>query len=71
MMRSGATPLEACKEAVHRIARMNQEVNDFQVGFIAVNKAGEAAGYSFRKGFTYALYKNGENKIYTADYFLG
>jgi N4-(beta-N-acetylglucosaminyl)-L-asparaginase len=31
-------------------------LNYLQVGFIAVNKNGDHAGYSLRSGFNYAIY---------------
>jgi N4-(beta-N-acetylglucosaminyl)-L-asparaginase len=70
LMRQGATPQKACEEAVHRIAKMNPNFKDFQVGFLAVNKAGEIGAYAYRKGFTYALYKDGKNEVYPSAYYM-
>lgn len=59
LMRHGRTPLEACKEVVERIYNKHKnrpDMNYLQVGFIAVNKHGEHAGYSLRSGFNYAVY---------------
>ncbi|WP_338356054.1 N(4)-(beta-N-acetylglucosaminyl)-L-asparaginase [Yeosuana marina] len=59
LMRHGRTPLEACKEVVERIYnkhRNREDMEYLQVGFIAVNKKGEHAGYSLRSGFNYAVY---------------
>ncbi len=64
LMRNGATPQEACEEAVKRIEKRHKNFKDFQVGFLAVNKAGEIGAYAVQPGFTYALYKAGENKLY-------
>ena len=58
VMRQGASPFEACKEIVNRISKIHKnrpEWEYLQVGFIAVNKQGEHAGYSLKKGFNYAL----------------
>ncbi len=58
LMRHGRTPLEACKEVVERIYNKHKNRKDMeylQVGFIAVNKKGEHAGYSLRSGFNYAV----------------
>lgn len=63
LMRNGATPQEACEEAVRRIQKRHSNFKDFQVGFLAVNKAGDIGAYSVQPGFTYALYKNNENKL--------
>jgi len=62
-IRSGATPQEACEEAVRRIQHKNKNYKDFQVGFLAVNKSGEIGAYALQPGFTYSLYKNGTNQV--------
>lgn len=59
LMRHGRTPFEACKEVVERIYNKHKNHKDMeylQVGFIALNKKGEHAGYSLRSGFNYAVY---------------
>lgn len=59
LMRQGKSPFEACKEIVERIYNKHKNHKDMeylQVGFIAVNKNGEHAGYSLRSGFNYAVY---------------
>ncbi|MCR8667595.1 N(4)-(beta-N-acetylglucosaminyl)-L-asparaginase [Aestuariibaculum sp. M13] len=59
LMRQGKSPDEACKEIVERIYDKHKNHKDMeylQVGFIAVNKAGEYGGYSLRSGFNYAVY---------------
>ncbi len=61
LMRQGKSPFDACKEIVERIYKKHQNHKDMpylQVGFIAVNKKGEYAGYSLRSGFNYAIYDN-------------
>lgn len=55
MMRHGATPQEACIEAVNRIIRKHPNVEDMQVGFLAINKHGEYGAYSIYNGFEYAI----------------
>jgi N4-(beta-N-acetylglucosaminyl)-L-asparaginase len=64
LMRQGATPQEACEEAVKRIQKRHSNFKDFQVGFLAMNKAGEIGAFAVQPGFTYALHKNNENKVY-------
>lgn len=59
LMRQGKSPFDACKEIVERIYNKHKNHKDMeylQVGFIAVNKNGEHAGYSLRSGFNYAIY---------------
>lgn len=58
LMRQGKSPFEACKEIVERIYDKHKNHKDMeylQVGFIAINKNGEHAGYSLRSGFNYAV----------------
>ncbi|MFN3488470.1 MAG: glycosylasparaginase, partial [Emticicia sp.] len=56
MMRMGKTPEEACKGAIERLIKINPEkAKNFQVGFIAINKAGEYGAYSINPGFSYSV----------------
>jgi len=71
VMRQGASPLEACKEIVNRISKIHKnrpEWEYLQVGFIAVSKQGEHAGYSLKKGFNYALHDTKNQKMIDAKY---
>jgi len=63
LMRNGYTPQAACEEAVNRIIKSNINLDDHQVGYIAMNKKGETGAYCIRPGFNYALFKDGENKL--------
>ena len=71
-MRNGMTPLDACKEVVERITNLHRnrpEWEYLQVGFIALNKSGDYAGYSLKKGFNYALTdKENDSVLIDADY---
>jgi N4-(beta-N-acetylglucosaminyl)-L-asparaginase len=69
-MRMGASPEKACREAVLRIAEKHADFKDFQVGFLAITKNGKVGAYSLQPGFTYALYKDGVNRIYSAPSIL-
>lgn len=53
LMRQGRSPQEACREAVLRIAK-KQNYQDFQIGFIALDKQGNAGAYCIHPGFNYA-----------------
>lgn len=68
LMRNGMSPFDACREAVTRIIRKQNDYMDFQVGFIALNKYGETGAYSIHKGFEYALYSRNVNKLIEAEY---
>ncbi len=62
LMRQGMTPQEACEEGVMRIVR-KQDYQELQVGYIAINKAGEIGAYSIQPGFMYTLTREGKNTI--------
>ena len=70
LMRTGISPEEACRMALQRIAEKIPLQPDMQVGFIAINKAGETAGFSLRKSFDYAVMKEGRNQLITAGSLL-
>jgi N4-(beta-N-acetylglucosaminyl)-L-asparaginase len=55
LMRHGASPEEACHEVVERIRRKNPDVQDMQVGFLALRRDGVFGAYALQKGFNYAL----------------
>ena len=72
MMRMGKTQIEACKIACERIVKINPEkAKDFQVGFVAINKAGEYGAFGINKGFNYSVtFGDDGGKVYDADYLL-
>ena len=66
-MRQGATPEQACKEAIGRIARrFDQKKSDWQVGFIALHKNGTVGAFSLRPGFSYAVQTGGSQEAVQA-----
>lgn len=70
LMRQGYTPYEACREAAIRVLQKNKniETNDFQVGFIAVNKAGQTGAFSIHPGFNYALCQKDQNLLIDSEH---
>ncbi len=67
LMRQGAKPADACKDAVERIIKRNpSKAKEVQVGFLALNKQGEYGAYCLQKGFTYSVKSNTEDKVYTS-----
>ncbi len=68
LMRSGASPRDACLGALDRLVRATRMPYlldadgrpDFDVQFYAVNRAGEAAGASIWAGEKYSLCRSGE-----------
>jgi N4-(beta-N-acetylglucosaminyl)-L-asparaginase len=68
LMRQGATPQQACEEAVRRILE-KQPPNtkpDFQVGYIAINKKGETGAFGIHPGFGYTVHNGEENRWFDA-----
>jgi N4-(beta-N-acetylglucosaminyl)-L-asparaginase len=63
LMRSGATPIQACQEAIQRIVKKNPDFKDFQVAVIAVNKAGQTGAYALQTGFRYAFRDANINEV--------
>jgi len=55
LMRQGRTPEEACREAVRRVLKRNKSAGDIQVGFLALNRAGDVGAWSLQAGFNYAV----------------
>ncbi len=62
-MRNGATPQEACQEAIQRIAKKNPDFKDYQVGIIALNKAGQTGAFALQAGFRYAFHDVDLNEV--------
>jgi N4-(beta-N-acetylglucosaminyl)-L-asparaginase len=70
LMRQGKSPQEACVEAVKRVVQKSgTRYKDFQVGFIALNKAGETGAYCIHQWFNYQVYTANENKNYKSEYY--
>ncbi len=72
LMRQGKSPEEACKEALERIVMKywKKKENHFQVGLVAINLAGDYAGYSILPAYTYAVNIDGESHMIEAPYLL-
>ncbi len=69
MMRQGMHPLDACKEAVRRLTHIDTK-EEFQVGYIALNKKGEIGAFSLRPGFEAAMITNEGFTLVKADSLL-
>ncbi|WP_416307444.1 N(4)-(beta-N-acetylglucosaminyl)-L-asparaginase [Neptunicella sp. SCSIO 80796] len=70
LMRQGASPEQACKQAVERIAAKLGDYKAFQVGFLALNKQGEYGAYCIQSGFNYAVRNQQGAKLIDADSLL-
>ena len=60
LMRQGRTPQEACEEGVKRIVESNPNYQNFQVGYVALNKQGEYGCYCIHGGFGISKFQEGE-----------
>lgn len=70
LMRQGMDPTSACKEAVRRIMKHEKNIQDLQVGFLAINKQGVIGSYAIHPGFNYALHDQSGNKMVDSDFAL-
>jgi N4-(beta-N-acetylglucosaminyl)-L-asparaginase len=70
LMRMGMPPQRACEEAIKRISIRQKDFKEFQVGFLALNKAGETGAFSIQSGFQYALARDGKNELVDAPSLL-
>ena len=78
LMRQGYTPHEACEEAVTRIHKklllrkemLKHSVSDIQIGFIALNKAGEYGSYCLQKGFNYAVKSGKQTELLKSSHLI-
>jgi len=68
LMRQGKSPQEACEEAIARIIEKSPNFQDFQVGYIAINKAGETGFYGIHKGFSVTRFQNNVNENIKSDF---
>lgn len=69
LMRQGLSPQEACEEAIRRIVAKNDNIDNFQVGYIAVNKKGDVGYYGLQEGFWVTKYQEGKNENSSSDYY--
>ncbi len=69
LMRNGMSPQKACEEAIHRIVKKGERYKDFQVAYIAMNKAGETGSYAIHEGFNMMKYQDGNSETIVSDYF--
>lgn len=68
LMRQGKTPTEACKEVVNRIILKHDNIENMQVGFIALNKFGEYGCHSVYQGFNIAVTDNNSKMMVDASF---
>lgn len=62
LMKQGATAQAACEEAIDRIVK-KYDVSSMQVGYLALDKAGNTGAFALKKGFSYAETLKAETKL--------
>ena len=67
LMRQGRTPQEACEEAVKRAVAKSKDLENTQIGFLALNRDGEFGAYSIRPGFNFAQHNQQYQKLVDAN----
>ena len=67
LMRAGASPTEACRMCIERIAEIDpKSIGELDINFVAINKAGEFGAAGTSKGFRYAVTHQEESKVLDA-----
>ncbi len=69
-MRNGMVPAKACEEAVKRIASKIPDYQSFQIGYIALNKAGEYGSFCIQPGFNFAIKTKDTTELKDAEAWL-
>lgn len=70
LMRNGMSPNQACKIAIERISKNYPKAKEIQVGFLAINKAGDHGAFALQDGFKFALTRNGKHELIKSDYLF-
>jgi len=70
LMRQGASPLEACREAISRIVKKDAGYKNYQVGLLAMNKNGEIGAFSLQQGFSYAVRNEKVNQVLNSTSYI-
>ena len=67
MMRNGATPTEACEQAIRRIAELDpKNLGNLDINFIALNKQGDYGAAGTSQGFKYSVANPKESGVKAA-----
>ena len=69
LMRNGMSPQKACEEAIRRIVSKDNRYKDFQIAYVAMNKAGDVGSYCIHEGFTIMKYENEKNENVKVDFY--
>ncbi len=69
LMRQGASAQQACEEAIMRIVK-KLDYKNLQVGYLAIDKAGNVGAYAIQPGFNYAIMRGDKNELVDAKAYL-
>ncbi|MEP1033707.1 N(4)-(beta-N-acetylglucosaminyl)-L-asparaginase [Ekhidna sp.] len=69
LIRQGAAAQEACEDAIQRIVD-KLDYKSFQVGYLAMDIAGNTGAYAIHPGFNYAEMVDGKNELIDAKSYL-
>ena len=67
LMRQGMSPQQACDEAISRIIKKQQGTPNFQVAYIALDKAGNIGARSIHKGFSFMHHQDNVHQNIVVD----
>jgi len=71
LMRQGASPQEACEEGIRRIIARHDNLENVQVGYLALDKFGRVGAYDIQPWFQYALTTpDGKTRLVDSDSYL-
>ncbi len=70
LMRQGRSPQEACEEGVKRIANKLKDFEQYQVGFLAIDKKGNHGAFAIQEGFNYAINQGKETLVFESGYLV-
>lgn len=66
-MAQGDTPTQACEYVVRRMMEKRPQSKEVQTGLIALNRVGETGGACMRKGFKYAVWRDGQAELFDVE----
>jgi isoaspartyl peptidase/L-asparaginase-like protein (Ntn-hydrolase superfamily) len=66
LMRQGRSPAEACQHAVERIVARHDDLQDLQVGYLALDRRGRVGACAVQPEFSYAARDGAGNRLHSA-----
>ncbi len=63
LMRAGKSPQDACEEVINRIMEKHDDLENIQVGLLALDKFGNVGAHSIYENFNYALTRQDRHEL--------